>query len=104
MENNTPAETVAESKMQSIDDLVAAVDISKVTEEEIVADIITGINTLSVRGTFAMVNMTSKPLDETIRGLSEAIQQLAVRANIGLKLLTRKKEAELTESDENSAE
>jgi hypothetical protein len=66
-ENNTPeniipipAEAIADApaaeapKPQTIQELVAAIDISGVSEHEIIVDLISGIQQLALRGTIAL--------------------------------------------------
>jgi hypothetical protein len=51
-ENIAPAEEQA--KPQSIQELVAAIDISGVSHHEIIVDLISGIQQLALRGTIAL--------------------------------------------------
>ena len=49
------AEPAAEQKPpQTIQELVASIDISEVTEHEIISDLIAGIQQLAIRGTIAL--------------------------------------------------
>jgi hypothetical protein len=49
-----PAAEATENKPQSIQELVAAIDISGVSEHEIITDLIAGIQQLALRGTIAL--------------------------------------------------
>jgi hypothetical protein len=51
---DAPASEGTENKPQSIQELVANIDISGVSEHEIIVDLISGIQQLALRGTIAL--------------------------------------------------
>ena len=52
--SETPAVEPTENKPQSIQELIANIDISNVSEFEIISDLIAGIQQLALRGTIAL--------------------------------------------------
>jgi hypothetical protein len=74
--SETPAAEQAENRPQSIQELIANIDISSVTDFEIISDLIAGIQQLALRGTIALGLLerlkTSAPVDVEAEGEANA--------------------------------
>jgi len=74
--SETPAVEQTENRPQSIQELIANIDISSVTDFEIISDLIAGIQQLALRGTIALGLLerlkTSAPVDVEAEGKANA--------------------------------